>query len=990
MLLLCSILLLSPALAAPQGGELPSRRTGGQKGGSKLDLPIQQPATPGSAAAAADSEAEAPYQSEFWGQTKDRAELVFVALEVADQKKSLSKRQLRQALNQLEGMGLRTRITALKALESPHIPSVILAARLLRAIGDMEQDDAKTLVEIASGVGQPEAAGECLDAALIIQGKLPISTVVLVSHPHRPIRTLAESRLKKNPDPAFVPGYLRALQYGRDPDVRVRCARLLAGYPEVPAARDGLRQALGDKSVTVAFACSEALARQVDAEQISFLTEQILASQPSPELGYLIFSLLRLQENSGDLLVNQELARRFRQLLSDDDLFLSGVAASGLAEYIFRSDTEEDIDALQRSLPMVLVRSIGGMELYPQYANFSPMAEQSLRRISGQDFGNRNRRAWVDWYAVNKTGFRLVRGQLEVTAKDLDRLQVSWFSDQHGSQRLSGLNGNLIEADGSTRVLGAQGMQRLADLLHSSVILDSNVLPGTYGQIEDPVVSGVEVQIGGRRKPIRFRGPAGAEWLPGLLQDLDRLYSEQGWQVLASGSGRADYLRNSVPEWDASTPEARTALLVKFQKGRLQELPLPALKDWCEHLLQVEGLAEFWNEEAAYLALDRLKTLPNNPPMASLLMRVALLDQNPAMTAPMVEIASKFDQPMRSDMLVLGMRTIGPGAGAICLKDERLPVQVAAARALGDGGPEAIPALLSAIAESDPLVLRVALHSLGEIGSPVVLEQVLGWASKGKPREIRKEALLTLGALGDPRGVPALLAAAESQDFGTRLAAISALRKVPGPEAGAAFADILPLYLGTTLEASFHHSLESRGAGLARATYMRYFDDPQPAIMRRSVILAGRLGEPTSVSHLMAILSNAPHDQEILEALAHSTCVDFRTMPDPAGVYGIWWRDHSREDPALWLVDGLKGRGFDLAEHFVDGSGASLETIVGDLLEVLVNGPGHLRAAVALYLTELTTLDSPTITPELPKAVVVKMAKPWQAWLDHGVRRSNG
>jgi HEAT repeat protein len=987
MLLLGSLLLLSPVLTAQQGSELPSKHSGRSKSGSKLDLPTQQPLVPDPALEPKVGPA-GPYQSEFWGDTKDRAELIFVGLEQADVTKKLSKSQLRSALDQLEGMGLRTRKTALKALESPHIPSVILAARLLRAIGDLEQDDAKILVEIASGVGHAEAAGECLDAALVIQGKLPISTVTLVSHPYRPIRTLAEGRLKKNPDPAFVPGFLRALQYGRDPDVRVRCARLLADYPQVPAAREGLRKALADKSVTVAFACSEALASVPETEQTNFLKEQILSTPAGIELGYLIFALLRQQEDSGLLLVSQDLARRFRELLSHDDLFLSGVAASGLAEYVFRSDSEEDLDTLERSLPMVLVRAIGGSEFYPQYANFSPMAEQSLRRISGQDFGGRDRRAWVDWYASHKSNFQLVRGQLEVKPKDLDRLEISWFSEGQTAHRLSGTKGSAVQTDPRTRVLGHQGMQRLAELLDSTVILDANVLPGTYGLLEDPVVSGVEIQIGGRRKPIRFRGAAGAEWLPGLLQGLEQLYLEQGWQVLASGPERAEFLNSSVPLWDASPAANHSALLVQFQQGNLKDLPLPALKAWCEHLLKAEGVAEVWNEVAANQVLARLARMELNPPLANLLMQVALLDKNPAMTAPMVETAIAFKEPMRSDMLVLGLRTLGPGASAICLQDQRLPVQVAAARALGDGGEVAIPALLGALRDSDPLVVRVTLHSLGDIGAPSVVDDIISWASQGVPREIRKEALLALGAIGNPQAVPSLLQAASSQDFGTRLSAISALRKVPGPEANAAFAEILPQYLASSLEPSFHHSLESRGAGLARATYSRFFEDGRPAIARRAIVLAGRLGEPTAVPYLMDLLSQAPRDPELLQGLAHSTCVDFSTMPDPAGVYGIWWRDHSREDPALWLVDGLKGRGFDLADHFVAGSGASLETIVGDLLEVLESGPTHLRAAAALYLTELTALDAPTIPPAMPLPAVLKMAGPWRAWLNHGNRRT--
>jgi hypothetical protein len=313
-----------------------------------------------------------------------------------------------------------------------------------------------------------------------------------------------------------------------------------------------------------------------------------------------------------------------------------------------------------------------------------------------------------------------------------------------------------------------------------------------------------------------------------------------------------------------------------------------------------------------------------------------------------------------------------------------LPVRVAAASALAEGGSDAIPALLNALELDDVLVVRVALNSLGTIGDTAALQPVLQLATSSSPREVRKEAILALGSFADPIILDALLEAAYADDFGTKLAAISSLRKVPGADADRLFAEILPHFLATNLESRFDQSLRARGAGIARQTYRGFLEGGKKSIRRRAAILSGRIGEPAAVPILMDLLPQTPHDTEVLDALAMSTCADFRSTPDPAGVYAVWWRDHVGQDSSLWLVDGLKGRNFDLVEHFVKGSGAKLQTIVGDLLNVLNNGPAHLRPAVAVYLTSLTGIDAPPILPGLPKEEIHRLSNPWVVWLNDG------
>ena len=971
-------LLLSPPALAQNGREVPSGRPHRAPGGLDLPTPQQEETKPSEAVAPAPQE---DYVSAYWGETTARAELVFVACEEAEAKGGLSNRRMRELLEELQAMGLRTRETALKALESPHMASVTLAARLLRSVGDIEKDDARTLVEVASGVGKVDVAGECLDAALVIQGELPIRAVDLVAHPRRNLRAMAEGRIAGNPNPAFVPSLLRHLRFGREADIRNRAARLLVEYRSIEDARVGLREAVSDESVSVAFTAVEALAGSASTEDQAYVRAQIDALETGPQLAYLVYALLLQQETSGLLLVDADLAEKLRPLVAVRDPFLSGVTAAAVAEYVFRTDVEEGLDTLQRQLPLALVRAVGGSEFYPQFARFSPLAVQSLRRISGQDFTDQDRQAWAEWYATNRDSFALVRGAMSVNRADLPRLQVTWFSAGNPPRSLGGLGAEALDPEAGGRFLTADELDALEALLRGTDVLDASVLPGTYGLPEEPIRAGLEIRVSGRRKPMRFRGAAGGDWLPQLMKGLDAQYRAQAWQVIGEGPDTQFFLAKAVPAWSSAQGIERAQLLAQWHRDRGLQLDAEEFDAWSSYLLENPDSVENWPIDTAQLFLSRLPEYVSAPEYARRVLDVALVGRSAADAPAFLESLMLLPDPRRAELLARALGSLGADAAAQALSDERLPIQVAATQALANAGSDAVPVLLPLLEDGDPLVKRVALQSLGKIADPAALPAVERLASPGQPREIRKAAIVALAGFGERASVSLLRQAAADEDVGLRLSALAALRDLPGGEADAAFGEILPRFIGTSLEASFTHALESRGAGLARAIYGRYLGDSNASVRRRVAIHAGMLAEPAAVPVLMRMLPQAPNDREILESLAHASCVDYRSMPDPAGVYEIWWRDHQRDDPSLWLVDGLEGRGFALSQNFVEGSGASREEIVGDLLDLLIDGPAFLRPAAQLYLSGLTGVDRATISPGLPRAAGVEAAGVWRSWL---------
>jgi len=127
------------------------------------------------------------------------------------------------------------------------------------------------------------------------------------------------------------------------------------------------------------------------------------------------------------------------------------------------------------------------------------------------------------------------------------------------------------------------------------------------------------------------------------------------------------------------------------------------------------------------------------------------------------------------------------------LNDKEDGVRGAAAVALGNIGDEAavIPLAgvlapqLSAPAkgkrkrEDNPFVLRAAAVALGQIksraGTPVLLAVV---SNEKLPDDVRREAVRSLGLIGDPAAIPALKIASLSEDPFLSQLAYESLRKL--------------------------------------------------------------------------------------------------------------------------------------------------------------------------------------------------------------------
>ena len=988
----CTALLALLAVllaAASPAQEIPEKRRPGHR--SRLELPdrplrpVRPRQDPGAPSPAADEEEPEAAPASWWdGQEIAGAERIVQVFRDFEGLPDPDPAQRRAALERLQAFGLRTRPVALRALECPHLPSVLLAAKLLEAVG--EPEDAPRLVDLASGLGYVEGAVACLETSLRLNGGwMPHRAVRLLEHPEKKLRIAAEARLLKGLREEHLKPLLQVLRFGRDSDARLRAARLLArareDWPEDEELRRGLREVLRGAPVSVAFVAAEALAGRPAPGDCAWLREELERTEAEDELAWFLYARLLQQDRSEELLVDDALVERLIPLLDRSDPFLAGAAAALLAEYEFRSDAETGLVALERPILHRLVRAVGGAEFYPQYARFSPVAEESLKRFTGEDFGGEDRSAWLAWMVENIDTFRAVRGTLHVGLEEAPRLMVRW-SRAGGPERI--LAGPEAEdPPPGARLLGPRSLERVLGILEEARLLGTRILPGTYGPDGEPLRSRLEIAVGDRRKRLAFRGPAGLDWVPDLLARLDSLHAETSWQSLAHGPGARDFILARLESWDAAGAAERLRMKVEMTRGQVEGLSDEVLDAWCRELVADPGIARHWEPALARELLEHLPARQHAPDTARALLKAALLVPDPGLAGPLLARTEDLDEPLRSELVQAGLERLGTEAAVGALQDPRLHVRVAAVRALRRGGSEAVAALEGALGDENPLVVRMALRSLGEIADPGVLGAVLNHAGPGFPREVRKEALWALGRLGvsSPGVLGVFRDAARDGDAGVRLAAVDGLGNLPGEAVQDLFRELFPAFAATPLEVSFLRVLERRGAGSTRRVLRAHLDSQDSGVARRAALQAGRLGDPAAAPRLMALLPEMPRDPELLDALTFTLCTDFRHTPDPAGVYESWWRENQGVSPAEWLRRSASERGLVLPERFADPREEETALAVPALLDLLENGPSFLRPATSYWLERLTGVDAPALYGSSPRPLVQEVARVWHDWL---------
>ncbi len=946
------------------------------------ETPAAQEPTPSESA----GQSPAPAAPSLWSPPANAVEQVFLEFETRLDPGATYRAA---CLDRLRSLGLETRATALKALGSDYGHSVLLAAELLEWVGATASEDPRdvaALLDAASRTSLVEAAGRCLDAASRLNnGTLPARAVSLLAHPNRNVRVVAEGRLHRSPDPSHVERLLQSAEFGRDADVRLRSARLIASHTTAPETRLVLRRLLRDESVEVAFSAASSLAGEARPDQVAFIVSELRQKVGGAEAGYLAYALLLQQSRHDAALIPDDALPRLEFLLEDRDLFASGAAAACLAEYAYRSGATAP-EAWRPKVGFALVRAVAGAIFYPQFARFSPLATDALERASGEDYAERGE--WLAWFErVGPGGMRFLRAQIEIGPESLAGLRVSWSRRAPEGleadappqwHTLAGPEGWLLPSE---RLLGPRMLGEIADALQQAGVLDKVGGGNRFGPASDPTALTLEISTGAQRKRVVFRGRSGEGEVGQLADRLDAWHAEQAWQLLAGSEGR-EFLARHLAAMEGFDAEARAAAMVELTRGRVHGLDGALLNEWCGRLLSAPGVAAAWD---AAVATEMLAEIPARAADAGLALRMteaALLRADPALVSFLGDTALGVEEPLRTRILALGLPRLGLDAARTLAADGRLSLRVATLLALPAFGPEAAADLRGALASEEMPAVLAAVRGLGELADAESAASLAALTVPGVVHEVRKEALWALGRIGEPRMLPVLESSALSDQPALRVTALFAIAQTPGDAAQAALSRLFTEYVGTALEGSYLRALLDRGAASARRTLQPYLVSEDAVHARRAALMGGQLGDPASAASLMEWLPGDPRNAELLEALATTLCVDFRSLPDPAGTYLAWWRDHSAQPAASWFLAAARGSGFELPEGFSHASPAQTRESVEVLLTILETGPSHLRASATYFLHGLTGVDAKVVLAGTPQPEVQRRSQPWRDWLD--------
>jgi HEAT repeat protein len=186
-----------------------------------------------------------------------------------------------------------------------------------------------------------------------------------------------------------------------------------------------------------------------------------------------------------------------------------------------------------------------------------------------------------------------------------------------------------------------------------------------------------------------------------------------------------------------------------------------------------------------------------------------------------------------------------------------------AARMLGQSkDPRAVDALLPDLQDPDWRVRRNAAQALGALKSARAIDGLIE-ALKDRTATVRERAAVGLGRIKDPRAIPALVEAIiEQKDaahFHVNEGAYQAIRKF-GRKAGPALMDALQtkqnIYLVELLADSKHDVPVDFFLTLAGSN--------DPAMQRTALNALAKFNEPRVIEFLMALLSSAGHEEQVL------------------------------------------------------------------------------------------------------------------------------
>jgi HEAT repeat protein/tetratricopeptide (TPR) repeat protein len=243
--------------------------------------------------------------------------------------------------------------------------------------------------------------------------------------------------------------------------------------------------------------------------------------------------------------------------------------------------------------------------------------------------------------------------------------------------------------------------------------------------------------------------------------------------------------------------------------------------------------------------------------------------------------------------------------------------------ALAEVGAHGLKPLLDALGDDgDPVQQRIAIAVLGHLGNRGAAAPLIRIATApvetGKKRaggliptldwDVRVEALVAAGRLGDARTIPQLVALTSHAEVAMREAAVFALGVTAEPQATAPLVAAVDDRRGT-VQTLACLGLAATGDKRAVAAAIRVLADPERADATRAAcaFALGALGDPSAVSPLAAALGDGQGEAQRLAAWALGRLGDPRALP--ALLTGYFATRDGVRDAITWALPRVVGAG---------------------------------------------------------------------------------
>lgn len=765
-----------------------------------------------------------------------------------------------------------------------------------------------------------------------VRGNIELLTSLL-RHDSGPLRRAARRALRGSLEAEDVGLLVPALEDRRS-DVRRAAAELLTGL-EGAEVDSLLVNCVSDRSSSVAAIAIRSLrGRQSELIDFELLRRAMERGEILRREAMLLIAITEREDRQARAILGPQHTGPLVRGLQSPLPLVQASCAVALAGVGFRSARNESTRWLDVSVPSVLVGVAAGFTFFDGFEVVRDPALRRLRRITGVSHGS-NGPAWARWWSDEKIGFRAARSVIEVSKEDEQRIVVTFEDLGDGTRYI--LAGRALASDtewmaledslepgypalarsGEVSFLTASQSTELCALFRDEGVFGADLLPGPRGAIG---AEGRQLQVatGSGSKSFRFGTGRTSAWFDRTVVRLEGLREQNRWQQFPVAGVHADahaLFLEDVDWWSEPHEVAERTARMKDLLLRHLAAADPAARD--AGLGQLKALAG--SGDALVVGdipalLDLLVAEPRFNERSRVvvdLLRVSAASGTAELSAAMTEqiVTTLHDRfgPAGLPAIKRLLSDQGREAVLVAAVDRRGLLRVAAAGALALGEDEQdIDLLIGLIGDRDEDVQVAAILALGARQATAAQGRVLTLTDSERP-PLRVAALRSIGRIGGPGAIDALVRGITSPDERFHLPAAEGLATIGDPEAGPLLVSLLRGSPRPTIRAQARAGLLGLGPAAADELFSA-MRSPDSSLRREAALLLSRQLEPRAVSVLTRALAEEPDDVRAGEELVILTCVDYRADALPAERWFQWWDEVDRRDPFSWFLAALERR----------------------------------------------------------------------------------